>query len=285
MSKTPCVAFCHIEKAAGTSLIGALRKAFAMRFAALRPLSGPPGRLVNAHDLQLVRRLNPWIRCVAGHAVVPYAGLQDAPDLQFITLLRDPVRRAASQYRFWVQRMGSSMTPDEYLEHPASANLQVRKIAGREDVDLARAIIERHFMLVGVVEQFDEFMVLLADRLGLPAERFAYARKNVAATRGPLSLPAGFEASLTERNRADIELYDWVLAEALPRFRAQNSGDLDEAVEAFRQACDSAGEGGFREWVDLAYRNAYIKPATGLIRYAHGLNYAGTYAVRRGERY
>jgi hypothetical protein len=279
------VAFCHIEKAAGTSLIGALRKAFAMQFAALRPLSGPAGRLVNARDLELVRRLNPWIRCVAGHAVVPHAGLQNVPDLRFITLLRDPVARAASQYRFWVQRMGSTMSPEEYLAHPASANLQVRKIAGREDADLARHIIERHFMLVGVVEQFDEFMVLLADRLGLPAERFAYARKNVGEARGPISLPAGFEAALAERNRSDIELYDWVSETAMPAFRAQASVNLDKATEAFRLACEHAGRGGVREWLDLAYRNAYIKPATGLIRCAHGLNYAGTYAVRRGERY
>ncbi len=284
MSRVPCVAFCHIEKAAGTSLIGALRKAFALRFVALRPLSGPAGRLANAHDLKVVRRLNPWIRCVAGHAVVPHAGLQDAPDLKFISLLRDPVKRAASQYRFWVQRMGSSMTPEEYLEHPASSNLQVRKIAGSDDVDAARRIVEKHFLLIGMVEQFDEFMVLLASRLGMPAERFAYAPKNLAASRGPLALPDGFEAALEERNRSDIELYRWVGSEVLPRMRDQAGIDLDEATDAFRGACEAAGTGGLREWLDLAYRNAYMKPATGAIRYAHGLNYAGTYAVRRGER-
>jgi hypothetical protein len=241
--------------------------------------------MANARDLELVRRLNPWIRCVAGHAVVPHAGLQNAPDLQFITLLRDPVKRAASQYRFWVQRMGSSMSPEEYLAHPASANLQVRKIAGREDADLARRIIERHFMLVGTVEQFDEFIVLLADHVGLPTERFAYSRKNVAAARGPLALPSGFEDALAKRNGADIELYDWVARVAVPRYRARASADLDNRIEGFRRACESAGDGGFLEWADLAYRNAYIKPATGLIRCAHGLNYAGTYAVRRGHRY
>ncbi len=278
------MAFCHIEKAAGTSLIGALRKAFALRFVALRPLSGPPGRLANAHDLQVVRRLNPWIRCVAGHAVVPHAGLQDAPDLKFISLLRDPVSRAASQYRFWVQRMGSQMTPEEYLEHPASSNLQVRKIAGCDDVDAARRIVEKHFLLIGIVEQFDEFMVLLAFMLGMRPDRFAYAPKNVAASRGPLSLPDGFEAALAERNRSDIELYQWVCSDRLPHLRDRVGIDLERATRAFREACDSAGTGGVREWLDLAYRNAYMKPATGAIRFAHGLNYAGTYAVRRGER-
>ena len=283
MNQPPCLAFCHIEKAAGTSLIGALRKAFAMRFVALRPLSGPPGRLVNAHDLQLVRRLNPWIRCVSGHAVVPHAGLQDAPDLKFISLLRDPVSRASSQYRFWVQRMGSSMTPEEFLEHPASSNLQVRKIAGFDDVDAARVIVEKHFLLIGIVEQFDEFMVLLAWVLGLRPERFAYAPKNVAASRGPLPLPDGFEAALYERNRSDIELYDWVSSELLPRKRAEAEIDLEAATDRFRHDCGAAGKGGLREWLDLAYRNVYMKPATGLIRYAHGLSYAGSYAVRRGE--
>jgi hypothetical protein len=205
-------------------------------------------------------------------------------DLQFITLLRDPVARAVSQYRFWIQKMGSSMTPQEFLEHPVSANLQVRKIAGRDDVLRAQRMIEDRFMLVGAVERFDEFLVLLARLLDMQPKQFAYYKKNLSSERGPLPLPEGFEARLAERNQLDRELYDWVLKEALPRFRRQAHCNLDQEIAAFRDACSSVDEHRHREWLDLAYRNLYMKPATGIIRFANGLSYSGTYAVPRGER-
>jgi hypothetical protein len=278
----PILAFCHIEKAAGTSLIGSLREAFPMRFAAMRPLTGPPRAHATLRDLELTLRVNPFLRCVSGHAVVPWGDLGDSGRLSYITLLREPVSRAASQYAFWVQRKGKALPPERFLEHHTAGDFQVRKIAGTADLDRARRILEERFLLVGTVEAFDEFLVLLAGQLGMPASRLAYRVKNTAAVRGRLPLPEDFRERLAGINRLDAALYEWVQDELVPRYRERHAGDLEVELAAFRAALAEGARGTWRRPLDLVYRNAWVKPLTGLIRLAHGLRYEGSYGVARG---
>lgn len=48
---------------------------------------------------------------------------------------------------------------------PASLNRQTRAIAGSEDVSLAKKMILRRFLLVGIVEEFDGVLILLKRKL------------------------------------------------------------------------------------------------------------------------
>ena len=229
-------------------------------------------------------RVNPFLACVAGHSVVPWGELGESRRLAYITLLRNPVDRAASQYAFWVQRMGKKIPAETFLEHPTAGNFQVKKIAGHPDLEEAKRILQERFLLVGTVELFDEFLVMLAARLGLPAERFVYRVKNTASGRGPLSLPAGFRDRLAEINQLDAALYSWVQRELLPRYRAEFQGDLVDAVAEFRCAVGTNQDFTWRRPLDLIYRNVWMKPLTGIIRLANGLKYDGSYAVPRGRR-
>jgi hypothetical protein len=276
----PIIAFCHIEKAAGTSLIGCLREAYPMRFAAMRPLTGPRTH-ATLQDLRIALRLNPFLACVSGHAVVPWGDLGESGRLSYITLLRDPVERAASQYAFWVQRMGSSMTPERFLEHRTAGNFQVKKIAGCADLEEARRILEDRFLLAGTVENFDEFLVMLAAKLGMPIERFVYRMKNTAAGRAPLIIPQGFRERLAEINQLDAALYAWVRDDLVPRYRRAFPGNLNGDLEAFRRTLTGGPGWSWRRPVDLIYRNAWMKPLTGIVRLANGLRYEGSYGVSR----
>jgi len=281
LAQNHILAFCHIEKAAGTSLIGCLREAFPLRFAAMRPLTGPPRTHATLQDLRITLRANPFLACVSGHAVVPWGDLGESGRLSYITLLRDPVERAASQYAFWVQRMGSEMAPARFLEHRTAGNFQVKKIAGRADLDEARRIIENRFLLVGTVESFDEFLVMLAAKLDMPAERFLYRVKNTTAGRTRLALPEGFRARLAEINQLDAALYAWVRDDLVPRYRREFPGDLDRELEAFRSTLSTGSGWTWRRPVDLVYRNAWMKPLTGIVRLTNGLRFKGSYGVSR----
>lgn len=278
-SSTDClIAFCHIEKAAGTSLTHILRRVFFLQYAAVRPLNSHTGPYFTFQDLRIYKKFNPFIRAIGGHSVVPHTDLvQRLEQIKFITQVRDPVDRATSQYRFWVNRLKSSFDPDSFLSHHASRDFQVRKIAGSEDLELAKSKIRRHFMLAGSVKYFDEFLVLLAGKLGLPLRHFTYRRRNIGSGTAATQLPMDFAQKLRERNQLDQALLDWIDSELFAEYVAEYRGDFAADLNAFRSLQATVATPVFTPAIDSIYRNAYIKPATGLIRMARRLPYSGSY--------
>jgi hypothetical protein len=230
--------------------------------------------------LNTIKRINPWLKGIGGHSVVPYGDLLSTTErLEFISQLRDPVSRAVSQYRFWQARGIDSSGPDAFLAHPVSRNFQVKKLAGKEDLDLAKKNIHNHFLLIGTVEQFDAFLVLLADRLGLAIGQFTYVRRNVAENRSLEELPESFVEKLRERNELDQQLYDWASTELFDRYVDDYHGDFKAALEEFKHLQKAASISRPKVLLDAAYRNLYLKPVTGLIRVANGLPFSGSYST------
>lgn len=273
------IAFCHIEKAAGTSLTHVLRRVFFLRYVAVRPYDPGHGHYFSLADLRVVRRCNPWVRAIGGHSVVPHSDLVTGPhSVRFITQLRDPVARAASQYRFWVSRLDQEPDPDSFLQHHASRNFQVRKIAGAENLDLAKSMIRKHFLLAGTVSRFDEFLVLLARSLGRPLEEFVYERKNIASARPGTDIPDDFHARLRSRNELDQALYDWVDSELIPEYIDRYGPDFAADLAKFQALQKDHTPTVLHRWIDSIYRNGYLKPVTGLLRLRNGLPYSGSYA-------
>lgn len=205
--------------------------------------------------------------------------IKGSSPIVFITQLREPIARAMSQYRFWVNRRIDVSGPEAFLKHPVSKNFQVKKIAGCEDLDLAMENITKYFMLAGIVEDFDSFLVLLAQQLELPLEKFVYRKKNVNNDRGHVSVPQDFADRLHERNQLDLKLYNWVKSVLLREYVERYSGDFASDLQAFKSIQRSAVHARIKPLVDSVYRNAYIKPISGLIRVTNGLPYVGSYAV------
>jgi hypothetical protein len=274
------LAFCHIEKAAGTSLIHILRRIYFLRYAAVRPLHSRDSYYFTARDLQTIKKVNPFLRAIGGHSVVPHGDLLSAPEsLSFITQVREPVSRAASQYKFWVTRMKLRMTWEAFLKHPSSQNFQVKKIAGCEDLDLAKENISKHFLLVGAANQFDEFLVLLAKKLGMPLALFTYRKQNVDTGSRHVEMPDGFFDALRERNRLDEKLYEWIVTTLLASYVAEYSGNFSDDLKEFRARQQAAPNPRIKTVMDSIYRNAYLKPLSALIRVSNGLPYHGSYSI------
>jgi hypothetical protein len=274
------LAFCHIEKAAGTSLTHILRRIFFLRYATVRPMHERDTRFFTSRDLNTAQLLNPFLLGIGGHSIVPHGDLLSASrGLAFITQIREPVARAASQYRFWVNRMKVEGSWQAFLEHPASQNFQVKKIAGCEDLDLAKENIEQHFLLAGTVDQFDEFLVLLAKKLGMPLHLFTYSIQNVDAQPKQITLPDLFYDRLRERNMLDQQLYEWVRTAMYSKYIADYSGDFSSDLDDFRNLQHAPLRPKARISIDWLYRNGYLKPVSGLIRLFNGLPYSGSYST------
>lgn len=274
------LAFVHIEKTAGTTLIHILRRNFFPRYMDVRPLTKPGDSSFTAYDLRTTERLNPLLTCIGGHSVTPHAELEAfAPNIRYITLLRDPVERYVSQFRYWNRKLGKGITFEEFLADEGTWNVQTKKISGSDDPELAKDFLSTKFLLAGVVEEFDEFLVLLQRKL-LPMDFDpSYRVKNAGVP------PDTHNEELTDHNRdeigkrnfSDIELYNYVQNQLIPKQRHEYGLTLAADVMKLRGKNASAKVGMTKSYADFLVRKAYYEPATGLIRRMNDLPYRGSY--------
>jgi hypothetical protein len=167
---------------------------------------------------------------------------------------------------------------EAFLKHPASKNFQVKKLAGCENLDLAKENISKYFLLAGTVNQFDAFLVLLAKKLEMPLELFTYDKQNVDANPQQLTMPELFFDGLRERNQLDQELYDWIDTKLFPEYVAEYPDDFSSDLAEFRLLQQVASRPRVKPAIDFVYRNAYLKPVSGIIRVFNGLPYQGSYS-------
>jgi len=279
--KHPLLAFVHVEKAAGTTLIYLLRRNYLLRYLDVRPLHAGSDGLFTAEDLRTCLRLNPFLQCIGGHAVKPFGDLDEVcPDVRYVTLLRDPVQRYLSQYRYWISTLGKGWTFERFLDHKPSHNFQTRKLAGSDDVEVAKRMLAERFFLTGVAERFDEFLVMLQAKLRPAPFDPTYTRRNVAASDadgGTSKHLARHEERIRANNACDLELYRYVVEELLPGYRAQHGNDLAAEVERLQARHGNDERIGGRLLFDAVCRKAYYEPTTGLLRRLQGLPMKGSY--------
>ena len=161
-----------------------------------------------------------------GHMIFGLHELLPGP-AEYITFLRDPVRRIVSHYKMV---RGHPKFPTGHMIDPAKDmwnlteypalfrsldNYQTRAMAGidfelpfgacaEEHLRIAKANMDRHFKFVGLTEQFDLSLMLMRHVCGW-GWRY-YIADNVAAD-ASVQVPASVLESLRQLNRLDLELY------------------------------------------------------------------------------
>jgi Galactose-3-O-sulfotransferase len=232
-----CVIFIHLPKTGGRTLAAALRYKYPSRTLCLDSLYEPLERI---EEVPLEHRRA--ARAITGH--LHYGVHRHVPQrCDYITMLRDPVARVVSMYRFirgnpknWLhdEVVGSGMGLEEFVlraPDPTAENLQTRLLSGlgpgkvmalgadgrlrapdqppppvtEDDLARAKRNLDR-FLVIGLTERFDESFILIRRALGwrLPM----YERQNVskAGLREPPT-PEAIEL-IHERNRFDLSLYE-----------------------------------------------------------------------------
>ncbi|MEW6111654.1 MAG: hypothetical protein AB1664_05960 [Thermodesulfobacteriota bacterium] len=180
------------------------------------------------------------IKLVNGHVPFGIHAFLPGP-AYYISLVREPIEREISSFYYMklqteteMGRLLATMDFEEFARKGFSAdNYQTRILSGLEELNpvwnaetrgrivndegtalqSAKHNVERHFLLAGPMERFDEVVVLLARRLGWDLGSVTYERLNVTPqrpSRDELS-KAAIEA-VKERTRLDLELYECVAA-------------------------------------------------------------------------
>jgi Galactose-3-O-sulfotransferase len=173
------------------------------------------------------------------HRLVPRAA-------SYITVLREPVERAISDYYFARRfkphphhRAAIQLTLEEFFLQKHEHNLQSRILAGPNSRELfpsvcnaaslaaAKENLARHFIVVGLTERFDETLALLKVLLGWKVKRYRSFRVADNRISKQLVEPATL-ALIHEWERFDIALYSYA------------SSLFEKAIAAHREAIDAA---------------------------------------------
>ena len=226
------IVFTHVPKTGGTTLDHILKAVAAVRRKKRARLRIPRGAPLPEHHnqelLNLVQTADdqvPDSDYLSGHFPFGIHRQLTRPCL-YVTLLRDPVARLVSNFRFGLSRnRWSHDTPVSALIERGRLidNVQTRQIAGISNRDvpctpktLANAIdnIQLHYAVVGLTERFDETLKTLITLLGWPD--IAYS--DLQVSRVPIE--PEFESKVRDAAQRyfafDLELYAAASARATP---------------------------------------------------------------------
>lgn len=281
------LAFVHIEKAAGTTFVEILRRNFLFRFAEVRPFYKSSGTSFLDDDLKLQLLLNPFTRAISGHAIKPFNLIGESRcRLKYISILRDPCKRYISQYMYWRNRMGIDISFQDYLEIPELHNFHTRKLSGTESADAAINSIKEHFLLVGLVEEFDKFLLLLSTHLKNELPDIQYQVKNVSRKQDEAAeLEIRYVNEIRANNEQDQILYNHVRSQLMPEYINIYGDSFQSDLEAYQERNKGYTDAGsIARYGYQAYKKLYMVPVTGLLRLSHGLPYQGSYGSHRSGK-
>jgi hypothetical protein len=279
MSQKQLIAFVHIEKAAGTTFTSILQQNYLFRHCAVKTLKKKEKRIFSAESMKIIYFINPFVKSISGHSVMPFSDLgKIVPDIRYVTILRDPYTRYISHYQHQVEKMGSNFSFKDFLNADFTHNFQTLKIAGTPDIEKAIQILNS-FFLVGVLEEFDKFLMILQKKL-LPRKfDIIYTPKNIAKKKEIektiLRNMDKYRNQIADRNRLDIELYNYVRnclfakekITYLHSHREEYTGHKKKKSIIFK----------FKFNMYRIYQKAYYSQMIKIFRFIHGLPSHGSY--------
>ncbi|HEU4719237.1 MAG TPA: sulfotransferase family 2 domain-containing protein [Bacteroidia bacterium] len=243
--------FLHIQKTAGTTLLNIITRQYEKR----RTLNLYDPRTAEKITASLSEEERKNIRLVNGHFSFGlhryFPGKCD-----YITILRDPLERTVSQFHF-ILDFKTHPLHEEYNRNGYTLlhvirnrmmihldNYMVRVISGKDDVpfgecteemlDTALENLEKYFTLTGLQENFDAFVLSLADLYHW--KKFLYYRRQRTGVSRPRvqDLDAETLEAVRSCNVLDQKLYDIIAPKVREELRKKGPA-FEARVEKFKR--------------------------------------------------
>ncbi|MFL2536550.1 MAG: sulfotransferase family 2 domain-containing protein [Candidatus Azotimanducaceae bacterium] len=260
-------AFIHIPKTAGTTLRFLFRSAFSANHCDARlPLHRRKKNIkwLHARDMRIIKLAYPKLMSISGHNVCSFTDLdQSIDDIQYFTVLRDPVQRFISSFNHKYRRDIDALTLEtleKFIQNPANHNVQTRWLCGEENADVAIQAAKEQLGFVGLTEQFDESLVLLKQWINSPSFNINYVTRRKAPKKAALPYleDARIYQMILDVNQEDIKLYNYVKDELFPQQVADYGDSFNEDLANFHQQQQSFEGADEPRW-SVAKRNLIYK--------------------------
>jgi hypothetical protein len=259
------LAHVHIMKTAGQTFRSILRQSFPGRHCDLIV-----GRPATASDIRWAKRFYPELKSIAGHCVVTDTDLEQAGyQPRYFTFLREPVQRCVSHYQFSMQRAGRRIPFQQWL--PEHFNFQTRILSKTQDARQAIEVLDRKIGFVGLVERFNESLVLFRKWCGDEELNIRYRPQNIATDNSIKQELLGnpkIVAQIEECHQQDRILYAHARDVVYPRQVKQFGPALKAELVELEKSLPGPTILSFNHFVATAKRNMLYKPLTRYIRKA-----------------
>lgn len=245
----PLLCNIHIPKTAGTSFSALLHANYPDARMRLFTINGRKDCKGEAktfastdEDILLVKKsiTNQDLQAISGHFPYGIHNHTETRAIRYVSFMREPISRAISQYFHVMDATRNSALRKilvcydfdfrKAIDDGAAiqfSNDQTRMLIGsnklnltNNDLDEAKYIIERDYLLVGTQETFSKSVTFLAAHLNwstLSIPKLNQGKKTCSAPSEPLI------RLWREVNALDLKLYEWVAREYLPQ-RLANIG-------------------------------------------------------------
>ncbi len=241
---TALLVFVHVPKAAGTSLNTILWQVYGRRYVNYHPT------LSSRSTRKMIEKRPHQILALGAHMPFGFhlsftrASRRGQPKKMFadrtcryVTVLRDPVERMKSYYRFVttfpahrLHRETKGMSPDVFFRHMRNidnrecCNLQCDLVGLSRNFETARDHLLAHYHAVGVVERMDDFVCHLKTTMNWP-DVFEVKHRNASPTHiHDDDFGQDVIDWITENNAEDIKLYQYAKAHLAPDGKRQGQG-------------------------------------------------------------
>jgi hypothetical protein len=256
------LAHVHIQKTAGQTIRAILRKNFGPAHCDLFKDYGDLEQ-----DWKWTVRCYRRLKSIAGHAVRPTPAFEKHfPQARYYTFLRDPLRRCISHYQFILQSGVRCGPFRQWVE--SNADHQTRMIAGEPNAEKAIELVETRIGFVGLVERFDESLVLWKRWTGMAQIDIGYRAVNVArsnAVRENVLSDDRTGELIRDLHQEDAKLYRHVVEELYPRQVAAYGETLQDEVRSFERTLATGANSSWVELLGKAKRNLIYKPVMRLV--------------------
>lgn len=245
------VVYLHIPKTGGSTLVDIMRRQYppgATRwFSYQRPEQVAAFEALSETEIE-------GIQLLAGH--FPFGIHRRLPGkATYVTMLRDPVGRFISEYKQvkrkhwqgdWHPPSERLRSLDDFLDYRIETNatdVQTRFLSGcfpppgskppfdplpGDALERAKQNIEDHFSMVGVMERFDESLLLMKRQLGWP-HRVSYVRQNTAPqSTSPRDMSTKLLERISESSSSDVALVEFATERMNRLIGAEESRFFDD---------------------------------------------------------
>jgi len=264
VKQRPIFGFPHVSKTGGTTILTILRSTFGTSHCDVESWRGKHGYNFSPKDLRRLLKVYPHLKSVNGHAFRPYEDYEEVYPIRYFAMFREPVSRCISEFQHQREMRNKDWSFEDYIQR-VGRNNQTRFICGEPDHEKAIEIIENKKIVCGLLEHFDESLLMFNKLVFDGALNCSYTVKKAAKKNSIRNKLKDDEAAISlikENNLEDAKLYQYIKTEIYPRQRESYGDSLENELSKFQPK----GFNRINIFLNRCYRNSIYKSSLWLLR-------------------
>ena len=212
------IAFSQVTRCGGVTINALLQSYYGLKHFDLVGEHLNNQMTYNEKDLLFDIKIHPFASSFAGH-FSSHLNIDNISKINnkkvlFYTMLRNPIDRVFSKYRFQVNRYNLPNDFNAWYQKYHIPNGMINHFTGSDNLELAKVMLTNKYDAVGILEKFDESLLIFKKKLSLKGMDLNYEVKNDTLklkSDEKKIIEENYRDMVTSSNSKDIKLYNYIL--------------------------------------------------------------------------